>query len=138
MKANRQIAFALVVLSLTAGSGCKTLGPRAVKWERTPYNLAIQETQDAQLLLNLVRLKYRDTPVFLELSSIASQFTMESGFSTGDNGLAEVQSGNTLWRPGGLSLAYSVQPTITYTSLQGEKFAQQLLAPLKIKTLMLL
>lgn len=138
MNTNKPISFASALLLILLSTGCKSLGPRAVKWERTPYNLAIQETQDEQLLLNLVRLKYRDTPVFLELSSIASQFTLESGFSTGDSGLAEVQSGNTLWRPGGLSLAYSAQPTITYTPLQGEKFAQQLLAPLNIETLMLL
>lgn len=98
----------------------------------------LQQTQDEQLLLNLVRLKYRNTPVFMELSSIASQFTLESGFSTGDSGSAEVQSGNTLWRPGGLGLAYSAPPTITYTPLQGEKFAPQLLALLNIETLMLL
>lgn len=138
MKTDKRIAFSAAVLLLLAGSGCKSLGPRAVKWERTPYNLAIQDTHDEQLLLNLVRLKYRDTPVFLELSSISSQFTFDSGFSTGDSSLAEVQGASTVWRPGGISLGYSAQPTITYTPLQGEKFAQQLLAPLKVETLMLL
>src|SRR5688572_12148496 len=62
------------VLFAVSGSGCtRHLGPRAVKWERTHYNLAIQETDDTQLLLNLVRLKYRDTPVFLGLNGIVSQ-----------------------------------------------------------------
>lgn len=137
MEANRPIAFSAALLLFVAGSGCKTLGPRAVKWERTPYNLAIQETQDAELLLNLVRLKYRDTPVFLELNSIASQFTFESGLANGDSALAEVVDGGVTWKPG-LALTFTAQPTVTYTPLQGEKFAQQLLAPLKIETLMLL
>ncbi len=44
--------------------GCGTLGPSAIKGERINYNSAIQRSNDEQLLLNLVRLKYRDTPSF--------------------------------------------------------------------------
>jgi len=133
----KHLSFSATALLLIAGSGCKTLGPRALKWERTPYNLAVQETQDAQLLLNLVRLKYRDTPVFLELSSITSQFTFASGLGNGDTALAEVTDGSVTWKPG-FNLTFTAQPTVIYTPLQGEKFAQQLLAPLRIETLMLL
>lgn len=89
----RPIITLTAALSFVTATGCKTLGPRAVKWERTPYNFAIQETQDAQLLLNLVRLKYRDTPVFLELSSIASQFSFGGGLANGNSALAEVLDG---------------------------------------------
>jgi hypothetical protein len=34
------------------------------KGERVNYNLTLQSTTDEQMLLNLVRLKYRDTPIF--------------------------------------------------------------------------
>lgn len=47
------------VLSLATG-GCASLGPAAIRWERTDYNVAIQETQNEQLLLNLVRLRYSE------------------------------------------------------------------------------
>jgi len=113
--------------------GCASLGPRALRQERTDFNFAIQETQDTQLLLNLVRLRYRDTPVFLELSSITSQFTFEVGGEAG----AELQKDADPWKLG-VSAKLSSQPTVTYAPLQGEKFAQQLLSPLKIETLMLL
>ena len=113
--------------------GCATLGPKTIRLERTPFNLAIQETQDEQLLLNLVRLRYRDTPIFLELSGITSQVSFESGVDGG----AELQKGSNLWKLG-LSAKFTALPTVTYTPLQGEKFAQQLLAPLKIETVMLL
>jgi hypothetical protein len=133
--ASRQhVALWAAALFVWSGGGCtRHLGPRAVKWERTHYNLAIQETDDTQLLLNLVRLKYRDTPVFLELNGIVSQFTFESAAEAG----AELQKPSDLWKLG-LSARFSAQPTITYAPLQGEKFAQQLLSPLKIETLMLL
>jgi hypothetical protein len=55
------------LLILIPGIGCLTLGPKTIRLEHTHYNLAIQETQDTQHLLNLVGLRYRDTPVFLEL-----------------------------------------------------------------------
>jgi hypothetical protein len=55
----------------------------------------------------------------------------------GDSALAEVADGPVTWKPG-LNLTFISQPTVTYTPLQGEKFAQQLPAPLKIETLMLL
>jgi hypothetical protein len=112
------------LLILVPGIGCSTIGPKTIRLERTPYNLAIQETQDAQLLLNLVRLRYRDTPVFLELSGITSQVSFEGSADGG----AEIQKGPDLWKLG-LSARYATAPTVTYTPLQGEKFAQQLLAP---------
>lgn len=122
-----------ILLALIPSIGCSTLGPKTIRLERTPYNLAIQETQDTQLLLNLVRLRYRDTPFFLELSGITSQVSFENGADGG----AEIQKGANLWKLG-LSAKYATAPTVTYTPLQGDKFAQQLLAPLKIETVMLL
>jgi hypothetical protein len=129
----RRVVARAGALAILASAGCASLGPRAVERERTDYNFAIQETQDAQLLLNLVRLKYRDTPVFLELGSITSQLTFEGGGEAG----AELQKDADLWKLG-FSARFSSQPTITYAPLQGERFAQQLLSPLKIETLMLL
>jgi len=126
-------AFILPIIAIA--SGCTSLGPKMVRWERTEYNLAIQETEDVQLLLNLVRLKYRDTPIFLELSSISSQSSLETGIGTGE--LAEVTRPQVTWKLGP-TLSFSTQPTITYTPFQGEKFAEQLLAPMEIETLVLL
>jgi len=66
---------------LTAGltllaCGC-SLGPQALKVSHGQYNEAIRMTRDEQLLLNLVRLRYRDAPTFLEVSSITSQFVID-------------------------------------------------------------
>jgi hypothetical protein len=44
-----------------AASGC-TLGPRQIDAGRLQYNDAIQRTFQEEILLNLVRLKYRETP----------------------------------------------------------------------------
>jgi len=72
--------------------GCAKLGPTTLKSERSSYNLAVQRTNDEQLLLNLTRLKYRDTPFFMEVSSVASQFTL-SGTANASASLQEGVNG---------------------------------------------
>jgi hypothetical protein len=114
--------------------GCANLGPTTLKSERSNYNLAIQRTNDEQLLLNLVRLKYRDTPFFMEVSSVASQFTLSSTA----NASATLQDGvKGLFGLGG-SLGLTEKPTVTYSPLQGDKFIQRVLSPLPLQTIALL
>lgn len=123
--------FAFLVLFL---SGCVNLGPTTLKSERSNYNLAIQKTNDEQLLLNLVRLKYRDTPFFMEVSSVASQFTLSSNANIN----ATLQDGvKGLFGLGG-SLGMSEKPTVTYSPLQGDQFIQRVLSPLPLQTIALL
>lgn len=115
-------------------ASCANLGPTTLKSERSNYNLAVQKTNDEQLLLNLVRLKYRDTPFFMEVSSVASQFTLSSSA----NASASLQDGvNGLFGLGG-SVGMSEKPTVTYSPLQGDQFIQRVLSPLPLQTIVLL
>ena len=71
---NSRVLSRGVVLSLVlALAGCANIGPSVVATERYQYNLAMQRAEDQQLLSNLVRLRYRDRPYFLETSSLATQ-----------------------------------------------------------------
>ena len=68
-------SFQRVVVLLAAWacvSGC--LGPKAVRYTRMRYNEVIRDTNDEQLLINIVRLRYADSPVFIDLPNITSQF----------------------------------------------------------------
>ena len=63
----------IVLLAAWAGvSGC--LGPKAVRYTRLRYNEVVRDTNDEQLLMNIVRLRYADSPVFIDLPNITSQF----------------------------------------------------------------
>ncbi len=115
-------------------SGCANLGPTTLKGERSNYNLAIQRTNDEQLLLNLVRLKYRDTPFFMEVSSVASQFSL----STNANVSASLQDSVKGLFGLGASLGMIEKPTVTYSPLQGDMFIQRVLSPLPLQTIALL
>ena len=114
--------------------GCTHHGPVSLKSERSKYNLAIQKTNDEQLLLNLVRLKYRDTPFFMEVSNVASQFSLQKKASI----TAQLEDmANDIFNLGA-STAYEEKPTISYSPLQGDKFVQNILSMLPLKTIALL
>ena len=65
--------MALLVACLGA-AGC--VGPRAISHTRMRYNEVYRSTNDEQLLLNIVRLRYADSPVFIDLPNITSQFEL--------------------------------------------------------------
>jgi hypothetical protein len=89
------------------------------------FALALQQPNDEQILLNLVRLKYRDTPIFIEVSGINSKLSFEASAEAG----AEVEeSAPGIFTLGG-GVAYATEPVVTYTPLQGEEFIQRLLSP---------
>ena len=115
--------------------GCASIGPDIIQASGNDYNIAIQRTTDEQLLLNLVRLKYRDTPLFLEVNSVSSQFKLFSEAAITANFKKQKTPENI-----GLSgkLNFTEQPTITYLPLHGDGFIQKLLAPISLETILLL
>ena len=130
----RIIYFLLFVLLVFGQIGCFNLGPVSIKSERSKYNLSIQKTNDEQLLLNLVRLKYRDTPFFLEVGNVASQFRLKNKASFTAQLESIVEDIFNL----GASTSYEESPTISYTPLQGDKFVKNILSTLPLKTITLL
>ncbi|TVR47507.1 MAG: hypothetical protein EA425_15785 [Puniceicoccaceae bacterium] len=89
---------------------------------------------DEQLLLNIVRLRYRDTPSFLEISSISTSFDFNA--SLGAEAQLRQGAGNILnLRP---SIGRTERPTITYLPMRGESFARNLLAPVGLESLVYL
>ena len=56
--------------------GC-ILGPTALQVSRTRYDEVIHKTTSGQLLLNLVRLRYREDPPFIEVGNVSSQFVFD-------------------------------------------------------------
>src|SRR5262249_22060233 len=69
----RTARAALVLLLATAGCG---FGPKTLCRTRLPYNEAVKNTSDEQLLLNIVRLRYSDNPSSIAVTNIAAQFEL--------------------------------------------------------------
>lgn len=128
-----------VVASGILLSGCLA-GPGVLRAGRTRYNEAIRLTAGEQLLLNLVRLKYHDSPLFLDVGSIAAQFEVTQSAEAA--GTLNENVGPLPLNPDVLSLggrvAYAERPTLTLVPLQGEQFIQRLLTPIPLETIALL
>src|SRR5713101_4921405 len=69
--------LATIVVSVLI-AGCSTFGPSALQQSRLRYNEVVKTTSEEQLLLNIVRLRYTDTPSSLAVSVIAVQFQQQS------------------------------------------------------------
>jgi len=125
---------ALVLLLALTVTGCRAIGPEQIRSGRDDYNAAIQQTSSEQLLLNIVRLRYRDIPLFLEVTSVTTRFS--TGAST-DASTAFASGARTTF---GLKAGatYSETPTVTYAPLQGEQFVTQMLTPVDLRTIVLL
>ena len=130
---NITIASSLVGLVLLPIAGC-VWGPKALSYSRTEYNRAVQLTANEQMLLNIVRMRYRDAPEFVAVSSISTQFTFDAGATVGTDLKSSLPD---IFHADG-SVAASERPTITYMPLQDEQFAHRLLSPMSMETLLLL
>ena len=130
-------APAVLILALACGlaaTGCKHLGPQSIAVDRFDYSTAIADSWKQQTLLNIVKLRYMDLPVFVDVASIVSGYSMQTGVSI--NGTLSSQNalqGNYL-AAGGQAI-YTDRPTITYVPLTGEKFLRGLMTPIDPKNI---
>ncbi|GAB5411779.1 MAG: hypothetical protein ChlgKO_08930 [Chlamydiales bacterium] len=96
---------------------------------RGSYNEAIQNTSREQMLLNLVRLRYCDTPFFLDVNSVTTSFSYGAK-TTQSLPIPGFNNANPFILGGELS--WSNTPTIQYSPLEGKQFAVQLLQPIDL------
>ena len=92
------------------------------------------QTEAEQILLNLVRLRYGDSPYFLEASALNTQFLLAPAAELG----ATFDLDGTTNYAAKAKLAYEEKPTVTYTPLKGEAFVRQILSRISLDTVLLL
>jgi len=81
----RDIGFRLLNTCIYAAilvvAGCKSIGPAAIKRDRLHYSTAVSDSWKEQLLLNIVKTRYGDAPAFMEVVSVVSGYSLETGVS---------------------------------------------------------
>lgn len=115
--------FAFLLIS------CKSVGPKYIPVDQFNFNTSIGEASNEQLLMNIIRLRYNEPPIFLKVSSVINQYTrsgqvgvqggLNNAVPTGAN--SAVVNGNMAW---------SNTPTITYIPVSGREFSTNLLVPI--------
>ena len=121
----------LLLAFLVPLAGCG-LGPAKLPATRMDYNQAVQRSNNEEMLLNIVRMKYFEQPLFLQVGAIASSFSYSvtgSGSATLPDQRDFLRSVYYNYAPS-ISATYSDSPTVTYTPYQGQTYIQQFLAEL--------
>ncbi|KTD16989.1 hypothetical protein [Legionella jordanis] len=119
----------LLILLLLLLTSCTNFGPYRLPPNRLSYNYSLQYSDAQQQLLNIVRLRYSDSPYFLTVNNIVSQYN----FSNEISGEVSNNSGTFPLRTIGTAAgqaSFTESPTITYTPLQGKAYVTRLLTPI--------
>jgi hypothetical protein len=119
------IIIVIPVITLIGLCGCRSQ-TKIIENRHWQLNDAILKTGNEQLLLNLVRLRYDETPYFLQIASITTTFS--AGASLGASGtFPEGEASNVLGVEGGVT--YSESPSVTWSIPDSREFLTRFYAP---------
>jgi hypothetical protein len=117
-------------------SGCQSyFGPESLRNTHPSYNQAISDSLNGEMLLNLVRLKYRDEIYFLTVGSVTSSLSLNT--TLGANVSLASPTGITTATPT-TQIGYIQNPTIQYLPLTGENFFKSIMTPIPLDSLLVL
>jgi hypothetical protein len=136
MRARPRWFCALAVVLVSAG--CSSIGPPTINRDRSSYSSAMADSWKEMQLLNIVKYRYYDPPVFLDVPSVVSQQELE----------ARAQATSQLFRHDLTTVSgtqdfynleargqYIDRPTISYTPITGQPFVDLLLRPISPATI---
>ncbi|CDF83653.1 hypothetical protein ACA097_01410 [Pseudomonas sp. QL9] len=130
----RSVLPAASLAALLALGACSHMGPGTVAVDRFDYSSAVADSWKQQTLLNIVKLRYMDLPVFVDVASIVAGYSLETGGSLGGQiSSADAVQGNSVLL--GATAKYTDRPTITYVPLTGERFLAGLVTPIDPKNI---
>lgn len=107
--------------------GCAHVSPRIVVRDRFDYGQSVADSWKREMLLNVVRIRYADAPMFMDVTTVINSYSIAT------NGNAGVRVGgdaDPVEAIVGGGLAYSNTPTVTYQPLTGDRFMRSLLRPI--------
>jgi hypothetical protein len=114
-----------MVFLLPGISGCSSVGPNSIPRDRLDYSQSIDDSWKRQTLLNIVRLRYMDSPFFLDVSQVVAGYSCEVSAGASTNIYTQGRAFNSVGVSG--SGSFSDHPTITYMPLTGDKFLRGLM-----------
>lgn len=121
-----------VLLFSSIVTGCGSIGPTTVNRDRFDYITALSESWKQQMLLNIVKLRYADVPVFMDVGQVISGYELEGTLTaggtigTGNKGAQGALGDFLNFGAGG---RYLDRPTVTYAPLTGADFIKTMMTP---------
>jgi hypothetical protein len=121
------------VLVFGIAGACSSIGPDSVPRDRSDYAAAIGDSWKQQTLLNIVKLRYGDFPVFVEIAQVIAgyqlQTTVAGGFSAQNYITTAVGGPAAIAGTAAVGATYVDRPTVIYAPLTGNDFIKKLMSP---------
>jgi hypothetical protein len=118
-------SYTLIIIFLLIQS-CASIGSKKITRDRFEYSQVLGNSWEKQMLLNIIKVRYVELPIFLDIGQIVSGYSMETSVNVGGT-----FSGGAALGSLGASGRYTDRPTITYTPLTGERFLEGFLTPIR-------
>lgn len=119
-------AAIFVVAFCSAGCVHPKLGPQSLTRDRPAYSTSLSDSWKQETLLNIVKVRYLDPPMFVDVGNIVASYTLAQNATAA--GTIMPGGGSNAVLSG--SIALSNTPTITYTPLTGSAYIKGLMTPL--------
>lgn len=135
----RKFGFRTLVVTVAACAmlaGCGSLGPKTMDRDQLDYGNSIGENWKNQMLANIVKLRFVDMPVFVDVGSIVSGYSLETTVN-GRLGWGDAFTGSNTQGLGAQG-KYTDRPTITYMPKTGSDYLRSILEPVEPKALLAL
>ena len=134
MRADRISAILVTALIASAAGACNSIGPSTVARDRSDYEAAIGNSWKQQTLLNIVKLRYGDFPVFMEIAQVIAGYQLQTTVGAGASAQNYITSsvGGPVAVAGSAAAAatYIDRPTVIYAPLTGNDFLKKLMTPI--------
>src|SRR5215469_13334030 len=120
-----------VLTSCSTGCLHPRIGPQSIPLDRVDYSGSFSDSWKQETLLNIVKVRYLDPPVFVDVGSVVASYNLSQNASAGLNVIPNgAPNGNVSG-----SVGISTSPTITYTPLTGSDYFKGLITPLSPEVL---
>jgi hypothetical protein len=120
-------------MAVILSAGCQSIGPKIMEQSHSDYNGAVISAMDRQLLTNIVRLKYRENPMFLEVSSVTENWRLgfDVGLDKSELLTREAGTNSSFYGPKAV-IGESQSPTISYRPVRGKEFIKHMMTPIPL------
>jgi hypothetical protein len=117
-----------MLLACISPCGCFNLGNTRLYEDQLGYSRALGDAEKSDTLLNVVRLRYADTPIVLQATQVISGYQLQRSVTGGFEAFPAANPSTFL--NGSASAQLQQSPTFTFQPLSGAQFAQSFIRPL--------